>query len=124
MPTPPPHACATPNCGALVPRGRARCDGCEEKHQAHDRATRGSARRRGYDSKWEARRLRHLQKHPLCVHCQREGIVRAATVVDHIVPHKGDRALFDDDNNLQSLCASHHSVKTGREDRGAWAATR
>ena len=39
-------------------------------------------------------------------------MVEAATVVDHIVPHKGDEARFHDLNNLQSLCATcHNSVK-------------
>ncbi|MEP2204764.1 MAG: HNH endonuclease signature motif containing protein [Tateyamaria sp.] len=32
-----------------------------------------------------------------------------ATVVDHIIPHRGDEALFNDRNNLQSLCTPCHS---------------
>jgi 5-methylcytosine-specific restriction protein A len=47
------------------------------------------------------------------------GVVRAANVVDHIVPHKGDQALFWDKNNWQSLCKPHHDAKTARED-GGW----
>jgi 5-methylcytosine-specific restriction protein A len=34
-------------------------------------------------------------------------------VVDHVIPHKGDRALFwDEANNWQALCARCHALKT------------
>lgn len=46
--------------------------------------------------------------HPLCVMCQAEGRIEAATVVDHIKPHRGDQALFWDRDNWQSLCKRHH----------------
>ena len=42
----------------------------------------------------------------------------AATIVDHIVPHKGDLALFYDQTNWQSLCKRHHDIKTAAEDGG------
>jgi len=35
--------------------------------------------------------------------------------VDHIQDHKGDRALFADLDNLESLCHSCHSRKTAAE---------
>lgn len=35
--------------------------------------------------------------------------------IDHIKPHKGDKALFFDMNNVQTLCKSCHSKKT-RQD--------
>jgi 5-methylcytosine-specific restriction enzyme A len=39
--------------------------------------------------------------------CFDEGIVTQAKQVDHIIPHKKNRRLFDDrENNWQSLCAS------------------
>lgn len=53
-------------------------------------------------------RIVHLRKHPLCVMCAAENIVKAATVVDHIKPHKGDEKLFFAPDNLQSLCKRHH----------------
>lgn len=40
----------------------------------------------------------------------------AASEVDHIVPHKGDRGLFFGKSNLQSLCKQCHSRKTVLED--------
>lgn len=39
------------------------------------------------------------------------------TVVDHIVPHRGDQKLFWDRGNWQPLCEHHHNVKTMTEDR-------
>ncbi|MEL7111223.1 MAG: HNH endonuclease signature motif containing protein [Pseudomonadota bacterium] len=60
-----------------------------------------------------------LAKQPLCVYCQRKGITTQATVVDHIVPHRGDVALFTDPNNLQSLCKPcHDGEKQATEARG------
>lgn len=63
---------------------------------------------RGYGGRWQRARLAHLMRHPLCVMCQAEGRVEAATVVDHIKPHRGDQALFWDRDNWQSLCKRHH----------------
>jgi 5-methylcytosine-specific restriction endonuclease McrA len=48
-----------------------------------------SARQRGYSSKWEQAREGYLKLHPTCAICG-----KPATVVDHIRPHKGDKALF------------------------------
>jgi 5-methylcytosine-specific restriction protein A len=85
----------------------------------HYEQVRGTATQRGYDSRWRKARLGWLAKHPLCVHCQAEGRVTAANVVDHIIPHRGDTNLFwDSKGNWQSLCTSHHAVKTAQEDGG------
>ena len=46
--------------------------------------------------------------------------VTAATVVDHVIPHKGDKALFWDTSNWQAMCAPCHSSKTVKEDMGKW----
>ncbi|SEM81262.1 HNH endonuclease [Paenibacillus sp. OV219] len=88
----------------------------EDKYQ-YDRQ-RGSAALRGYDSKWRAARAGYLRKHPLCVECLNHEAVTEATVVDHIKPHKGDKTLFWDRNNWQSLCKKHHDIKTVKEDGG------
>jgi 5-methylcytosine-specific restriction protein A len=64
---------------------------------------------RGYGARWQRARLRFLAKHPLCVMCEAENRVGAATVVDHIKPHRGDMVLFWDEANWQPLCAHHHS---------------
>jgi 5-methylcytosine-specific restriction protein A len=50
--------------------------------------------------------------------CMQEHRVIAATIVDHIVPHKGDPDLFWY-GALQSLCLPHHNrAKKRQEWRG------
>jgi len=73
----------------------------------------GSSTARGYGYRWQQARERFLKKHPLCRHCQQQGNLTPATVVDHITPHKGDQQLFWDEANWQPLCKPHHDVKTG-----------
>jgi 5-methylcytosine-specific restriction protein A len=74
---------------------------------------RGTAAERGYDGKWRKARLHYLARNPLCVICDSNGIVRAANVVDHITPHKGNSGLFWDSRNWQPLCKMCHDEKTG-----------
>jgi len=97
----------------------ARCEPHAAKLQREVDQRRGSAASRGYDGKWAKARTSWLRAHPLCMKCESEQRVVSATVVDHIVPHKGDRKLFWDSANWQSLCKSHHDEKTARED-GRW----
>ncbi len=75
-----------------------------------------TAAQRGYGYKWQKAREGFLRSHPLCVMCQSEDRVTAATVVDHKIPHRGDQALFWDRGNWQSLCATHHSRDKQREE--------
>ncbi len=75
------------------------------------RTAKGGGTERGYGYAWQQARLRFLQSNPLCVMCQdmKPPRVTAAQVVDHIVPHQGDQALFwDSENNWQALCKPHH----------------
>lgn len=83
-----------------------------------DKNYRGSAHSRGYDRNWKRLRDSHLIAHPFCVYCERAGDTTVAHVVDHITPHKGDRALLSDPKNLQSLCYPHHNSTKQREERG------
>jgi len=48
------------------------------------------------------------------VECERKGHVIPATVVDHIIPHRGDETLFWDESNWQALCKKCHDRKTGK----------
>ena len=71
---------------------------------------------RGYSSRWRKARDGFLKTNPLCAYCQKQGRVEPATAVDHIKPHKGDRALFLDKANWQPLCKQcHDSVKQRKE---------
>ena len=65
-----------------------------------------------YRSKrWREPRFRFLAEHPLCASCG-----APASIVDHIVPHRGDESLFWDEGNLQALCQACHSRKTLEEN--------
>ena len=51
--------------------------------------------------------------------CEARGRVEPATVVDHIIAHKGDLKLFWDSANWQPLCKPHHDgTKQQLERRG------
>lgn len=68
-------------------------------------------------SRWQKRRAHQLLIEPLCRMCQARGRVTAATVADHVVPHRGDPVLFE--GPLQSLCAKcHNSIKQRMEKSG------
>ena len=116
MPVAAPKPCARAGCGKLVEAGERHCPGHRAEHRRDQDADRGSAASRGYGRSWQAYRLTYLAAHPLCVRC--EPAVVVSTVVDHIVPHRGDRALFWDPDNHQSLCKPCHDRKTAVEDTG------
>lgn len=87
-----------------------------EHKQRYERQRRTTATRRLYQTAaW--RSLRALQLEAFS-NCQHPACKRPATVVDHIVAHRGSNALFFDPGNLQSLCKRHHDSKTARYDGG------
>jgi 5-methylcytosine-specific restriction endonuclease McrA len=69
-----------------------------------------------YGRRWKEARKHYLIAHPLCVSCEAKNILTEATVVDHIVPHKGNKRLFWDQSNWQPLCKSCHDKKTFSQD--------
>ena len=81
-------------------------------------ADRAKTAARGYGGKWQRARLQFLSANPLCVMCQAEDRVTAATVVDHITPHKGDLKLFWDRANWQALCKPHHDRDKQSQEKG------
>ena len=78
---------------------------------------RGSARRRGYTVAWQKARAAYLAQNPLCVFCERQGLVTAAAVVDHIEPHHGDPQKFWNTDNWQPLCRPHHDGTKQRQEK-------
>lgn len=69
-------------------------------------------------ARWQHLRRQQLQTEPLCRMCQEAGIIKAATVCDHINQHKGNEALFWS-GPFQSLCKQHHdSTKQSQERSG------
>jgi 5-methylcytosine-specific restriction protein A len=88
-----------------------------EQH-THSTVTRSSSCERGYNYRWRKARIAYLIAHPLCVECSAEGRVEQAVIVDHIIPHRGNRELFWNKNNWQGLCKCHHDTKTATQDGG------
>lgn len=103
MPIRAPRICG---CGHHVPSG-TQCE-CQRRREAerkarHDR-NRPSARERGYDTKWQKVRSVFLKANPRCGRCG-----APSTVVDHIMPHRGNMRLFWSRANWQALCGTCHS---------------
>jgi 5-methylcytosine-specific restriction protein A len=71
-----------------------------------------SAAARGYDHRWQVARAIFLAKNPLCIECRKDDRLTAATVVDHMTRHRGDKALFWDETNWQPRCKHDHDSKT------------
>lgn len=91
------------------------CPARKERLFARKRAAdarRPNASERGYDSKWAKARRTFLARNPKCARCD-----APATVVDHIIAHKGDSAVFWDTRNWQGLCDRHHNVAKQSEEK-------
>ncbi|TWE29932.1 5-methylcytosine-specific restriction protein A [Prauserella muralis] len=105
--------CSTSGCPELVESGR--CAGCETRA---DRV-RGTARQRGYGTRWERKRDDYLARHPFC---ERAACFRQATDVNHLDGLGPGGPDGYADHNLEALCHSHHSQHTAREQPGGWNA--
>lgn len=70
-----------------------------------------------YDTRrWKRVKARQLAREPFCRACASDGIETLAQEVDHVLPVEQGGAPFATDN-LQSLCSTHHSIKTGAFDK-------
>ena len=65
---------------------------------------------------WLRIRAHQLAAEPLCQMCQVQDRTTAATVCDHIEPHKGDRHKFFT-GPFQSLCKPCHDGAKQSEER-------
>jgi 5-methylcytosine-specific restriction protein A len=104
VPTAPLHPCPRNGCPVLVQRGYCPTHAREKEQQRYNADT----RKWYYTKDWKLLRQLTLAKDPVCVQCK----VAPSTLVDHVVPHRGDRALFFSLGNLQGLCARCHGQKT------------
>ena len=109
MPKAPKRPCRYPGCPNLCDKGVY----CSQHMQFSSDRMRGGAESRGYDARWRKARTAFLQRNPLCNECMKRGKITPATVVDHIIPHRGDRKLLWDESNWQPLCKCCHDRKTG-----------
>jgi 5-methylcytosine-specific restriction enzyme A len=88
---------------------RASIGTSHQKPKAHAARRRsGSARERGYSTAWGKFSKAFLLANPLCEFCLGEGKIKAATVTDHDLPHKGDEEMFWA-NTFTALCGTCHS---------------
>jgi len=102
----------------LLDYGHSYCPAHYKAKQQMADSRRGSSSERGYNGAWQKARAAYLRAHPLCRTHEQQGRVVAASVVDHIVPHRGDKAAFWQSSNWQPLCKRCHDVKTATEDGG------
>ena len=107
----PPHLCT---CGKIVAHdSRCECQQISDRaRKARFDSTRPSARARGYNREWDIARREYLSQRPYCRMCG-----KAANLVDHVIPHKGDKRLFWDRTNWQPLCKRCHDRHKQRIER-------
>lgn len=91
MPRKPMRSCRHTGCQNLS-------DGIYCKQHQGEHAREGVTER-GYGAKWRFMRMLFLKKHPLCMDCLKRERLTPVTIVDHIVPHRGDERLFWDEGN-------------------------
>lgn len=103
--------CKHPGCPELTRDGW--CPAHKPKHQRRESVEYHS----WYNKDIWKHELRPAQllREPFCRECAKRGIRTRATVVDHVIPFRGDWLLFVDPNNLQSLCKTCHDRKTALE---------
>ncbi len=111
MPMRAPRICS---CGKVVAYG-TRC-ACQAQRRAEADRRRPNAHDRGYDRAWRKIRAEFLAANP---RCSWPGCTAPATVVDHIQPHRGNRALFFNPANFQALCAHCHNSHKQAQERAA-----
>ena len=112
------HPCSYPGCDVLVDE---RYCAAHRTHawRAQNERRRGTVEGRSaqafyWSRSWRRARLAYLSAHPLCMMCQRQGQIVAATEVDHITPIAAGGDPWSE-SNWQALCKSCHSAKTMRE---------
>ncbi len=52
--------------------------------------------------------------------CSANGVLTAATIADHIIPHRGNKTAFWL-GPLQSLCAAHHDRSKQQIETRGWS---
>lgn len=84
----------------------------EVKRREEDQR-RGSARARGYTSAWDKAADSHRRRSPICIYCEMGAFgqpkrITPARLVDHLIPHRGDQAVFWNKADWISCCKTCH----------------
>lgn len=114
MPNQVPYPCRNRKCPELTTEGY--CAACKKQNnKQYEKTERDKEAKAFYNTQaWRKLSTDIRKKEPLCRECKKEGRVKPATMVDHIIPiSKGGAKL--DRNNCQPLCWSHHSKKSAQE---------
>jgi 5-methylcytosine-specific restriction protein A len=99
----------------------------EAEAQRTRRRDQEDAGRKLYNTRaWKALRREVLERDAYT--CQKTGVICLgqhpapnSPVADHIVPHRGDPALFWDKSNIQTVSKAYHDSLKQREERaGSW----
>jgi 5-methylcytosine-specific restriction protein A len=112
------RTCGAPSCRKVAEQCSRYC----EEHKDYDVQREKQQKQKRWWGKWYATaqwsnlRKLVLARDPLCMWPENGGCTKPSTIADHKIPHRGDRSLWADMNNLQGLCAHHHGIKTARED--------
>ena len=123
MPWEPLHECKAGGCHHLTDQTYCvlhRRLPSDRKQNGWNRGPRSkiSSTKRLYDFKWQKYSKAFLAANPWCALCGAKGIKRVAMATDHIIPHRGDEALFRDPDNHQGLCRTCHAAKSAKERGG------
>jgi 5-methylcytosine-specific restriction endonuclease McrA len=111
MPAKLPFKCG--QCGTRVPAG--------ERCACQPALVRTGAHKRGYGARWTKLRNWWISIQPRCVGWPNANgcpLNATGSIVDHIIPHRGDESLLYSAQNLQTLCRSCHARKTATEGEG------
>lgn len=66
---------------------------------------------------WRTLRLNYLMENPLCVRCEKNGLIVSAVEVHHITPISSGKDILNKKtlgfnwNNLKSLCKECHKIE-------------
>ena len=86
----------------------------------HGGAMPSRVRQKLYDTKrWRRLAAQQLRLHPLCVRCLVHNEIVPATIVDHVIPHRGNVNLFWC-GELQSLCLLCHTGSKQFEEKNGF----
>ena len=113
--------CKQHECNVLTNDRSGYCPGhiylaeeLKKQHWKRHDVSRGSARERGYDSRWEKVRRIFLMRNPLCYDCMIKGRFTPANEVHHVKKVREHPELRLTIDNLIALCKSCHSKRTSK----------
>ena len=118
----PKRRCKNAGCRELIPFNEVYCSKHQRKKVYADYDTYENRKEIGgkyfkfYHSKqWQNASRIYKLKNPICEECYKDGVIKKADVTDHIVELRDDWSKRLDESNFQSLCHSHHNLKSRRE---------